>query len=101
MNSTICPGICEPFVAHVNHKTLMSEKISPLDRVRTLPTMNTHRKVLRNPKFKVSKRVPYVTIGELFAARKPNVSCPFFHLVLEGGIMLTSAPVSPRKRSQD
>ena len=75
--------------------------IRRLFRIRTLAIVNTNLKVRRSPRFILSEGVPYVMIGELFAARRPNISCGFVLSSLEGGIMLTSEPVSNRKRSLD
>ena len=76
-------------------------KSAPRIELRTLAMMNTHRKILRRRRFRVSERVPYVTTGEPFAASRPNVSCPFLFSVIERCIMLISALVSMRKRSLD
>ena len=42
--------------------------------------------------------MPKVAMGEPLTARRPEQSCLFFRLVEDGGMTLTSAPVSMRNR---
>ena len=60
-------------------------------------TMKIHLKTRRRPKSSVIDRVPYVGMGEPLTARSPN-SCLCFRSAAVGGMTLTSAPVSTRKR---
>ena len=60
-------------------------------------TMNIHLKTRRRPKSSVIDRVPYVGMGEPLTARSPK-SCLCFRSAAVGGMTLTSAPVSTKKR---
>ena len=58
---------------------------------------NTHRKVRRRPRLRVSEREPYVLMEVLFMACSVSV-LGVFRSLAAGGITLTCAPVSTRKR---
>ena len=56
------------------------------------------RNTRRSPKSRVRDRVPKVAMGEPLTARRPEQSCLFLRSVEDGGMTLTSAPVSMRNR---
>lgn len=58
----------------------------------TSATMQVHSKVLRKPRFKLSRCSQYVDIDELFAA-KSVLFAGFFDIAYRFGRQLTSAPV--------
>lgn len=61
---------------------------------RTLAMMNTHRKVRRSPRSKVTERSPYVCMGVPFAASRVLVLRVLVRSLRLAGTTLTSAPVS-------
>ena len=64
--------------------------------------MSAITKIQRNthlsPKSKFKDRLPKVAMEDPLTVLRPEQSCLFFHFDGKGGMMLTSAPVSMRKR---
>ena len=59
---------------------------------------NIHRNVCHRPRSSVSERVPKVAMAEPLTARRAKQFCLCFRSAVDGGMTLTSAPVSIRKR---
>ena len=66
----------------------------------TSATTNTHRKVRRRLRLRVSEREPYVWIDVLLTACSVR-GLGVFRSLAEGGMTLTWAPVSMRKCSPE
>ena len=58
--------------------------------------MNIHWKVRRRPRLRVSERLPYVGIGVSLTAIRVSLSGVCLRSEREGGMTLTSEPVSTR-----
>ena len=78
----------------IYQQTKVAKKISAYNGNMYISNNKYHLKVLRNPKFKVKERFPYVGIVAPFTTTKLKSVCCCRR---EAGKMLTSAPVSMRK----
>ena len=73
-------------------------KSAPMIGLRVSAMMNTQAKGRRSPRLRLSNRFPYVGMGVLLTAVKLSVSGTCFRSEAEGGMTLTSDPVSTRSR---
>ena len=64
----------------------------------TSATRNIHWKLRRRLRLSVSERLLYVVIGVSFTAMRVSLSGERLRSEGEGGMMVTSAPVSTRNR---
>ena len=69
-------------------------KSAPMIVVDVLAMTKIQQNMRQSPKSRVRDRVPKVAMGEPLTARRPEQSCLFFRSVEDGGMTLTSAPVS-------
>ena len=74
------------------------KKSAPIIGVRMSATTKIQRNTRLSPKSKVKDRLPKVAMEDPLTALRPEQSCLFFRSDGKGGMMLTSAPVSMRKR---
>ena len=64
----------------------------------TSAMMKIHGNDRLSPRLRVSERFPYVPMGVLFTAVRVSLSGERWRSAGEGGMALTSDPVSTRKR---
>ena len=103
-----CTFVWRCVVMSINLPCFMSTK-SPYSLRRSAPMIGVEvsaiTKIQRNtrlsPRSKVRDRVLKVAMGEPLTARRPEQSCLFLQSVAEEGTILTSAPVSMRKRQPE
>ena len=80
-------------------KSLCSRrKSAPIIGVWISAMMKIQQNTRRKPKSRVRDRVPKVAMDEPLTAQRPEQSCLLFLSVEDGGMTLTSAPVSMRNR---
>ena len=84
-------------LSHVRQESKVPEEVCSDDWLWTSAMMNIHWKVRRRPRLRVSERLPYVGIGVSLTAIRVSLSGVCLRSEREGGMMLTSEPVSTRK----
>ena len=100
----IVPLACSIVIVSTRHPCFkltsspcLQRKLAPIMGMRMSAVMKIHQNACRRPKSSIRERVPYIVMGEPLTARSSDKSCLFFQSIVDGGITLTSAPVSIRK----
>ena len=76
-------------------RSLFSRKMSvPMIGVDVSAMTKIQRNTCQRPKSRVGDQVPKVAMGEPLTVHRPEQSCFFFWSVVDGGMTLTSVPVS-------
>ena len=87
----------QPVMFHINQETVMPQKISTNDGV--LNISNDKHPLKGAKEFNVRSRLPYVAIVVLLTACRKRLDLQGLLPETEGGMTLTSAPVSTTKRN--
>lgn len=96
-DNTLC-HVHEASVLHAYKQSTFPVKISSNDLHAGVGNDKNSPEYVVKAKIQCEEQVPKVVIEEPLMAQKPNQSCLCFCSVNEGGMTLTSAPVSMRNR---